>query len=83
VQADFMIGFTYAEELKNYPAAREAFQGFIRKHPKSDLVASANWMLENMEHSVPPPEVGVPTDTLHFEMVPGPGPARKGSNTKP
>jgi peptidyl-prolyl cis-trans isomerase C len=82
VQADFMIGFTYAEELRDYPAAREAFQGFIRRHPKSDLIASANWMLENMEHSVPPPEVGVP-DTLNVETGPGLGPAHKGSNTKP
>ena len=82
VQADFMIGFTYAEELKDYPAAREAFQNFIRKHPGSDLIASANWMLENMEHSVPPPSVGVP-DTLDFETRPGPGTAPKGSNTKP
>jgi peptidyl-prolyl cis-trans isomerase C len=69
VQADFMIGFTYAEELKDFPAARAAFQEFIRKYPKSDLVASANWMLENMEHSAPPPEVGMP-DSLQFEIMP-------------
>jgi len=77
VQAAFMIGFTYAEELKNYPAARAAFGEFIKKHPKSDLVASAKWMLENMEHSAPPPGVGV-ADTLF--LVPG-GPG--GMNTKP
>jgi len=68
IQADFMIGFTYAEELRDYPAARAAFQEFLRKHPKSDLVASANWMLENMEHSAPPPEVGMP-DSLQFEIL--------------
>jgi peptidyl-prolyl cis-trans isomerase C len=77
IQAEFMIGFTYAEDLKDYPAARAAFQGFIQKHPKSDLVASANWMLENMEHSVPPPEVGLP-DTLRLETVPtNPGTPQK------
>lgn len=70
VQAAFMIGFTYAEEMSDFPAARAAFQDFLRKYPKSDLVASANWMLQNMEHSAPPPEVGVP-DTLHFETIQG------------
>jgi hypothetical protein len=80
VQADFMIGFTYAEELKDFPAARAAFQEFIRKYPKSDLVASANWMLENMEHSAPPPEVGMP-DTLQLEIKPPKKP--QGSTSKP
>src|SRR6185436_5977916 len=38
VQAEFMIGFTYAEDLKDYPAARAVIQSLLRKHPKSDLV---------------------------------------------
>jgi len=79
VQAAFMIGFTYAEELRDFPAARTAFQDFLRKYPKSDLVASANWMLENMEHSVPPPNVGVP-DTLTIEA---PQPKPQGTQQKP
>src|SRR6266850_130839 len=62
-QASFMIGFTYAEEMKNYPEARKAFVSFIAKYPQSDLVTSAKWMIENMEHGVPPPSVGMP-DTL-------------------
>jgi len=81
VQASFMIGFTYAEELKDYPAARAAFEDFLRRYPKSDLVASANWMLQNMEHGVPPPQVGE-SDTLLIEGLPvqPPGP---GTPTKP
>jgi len=84
VQAAFMIGFTYAEELKDFPAARAAFEDFIRKYPKSDLVSSAHWMLENMEHSVPPPEVGIP-DSLTIETHPGPGtpPSSQGTQRKP
>jgi hypothetical protein len=39
-------------------------------------------MLENMEHSVPPPGVGVP-DTVKLESFPGPELAPNGSNTKP
>jgi len=77
-QAAFMIGFTYAEELKNFTEARKAFQSFIEKYPQSDLVASAKWMIENMEHGVPPPSVGMP-DTLFMKSGGTPG----GSNSRP
>ncbi len=79
-QAAFMIGFTYAEELKDFPAAREAFQSFLTKYPQSDLVASAKWMMENMEHGVPPPSVGIP-DTLQIHVTPGTAPG--GSSSRP
>ena len=82
VQAEFMIGFTYAEELRDFPAARSAFEEFMRKYPKSELVTSAKWMLENMEHSAPPPGVGVPDTLLLEQGVPGQG-APGGMNTKP
>jgi hypothetical protein len=72
VQAAFMIGFTYAEELKDFPSARTAFQDFLRKYPKSDLVTSAHWMLDNMEHSVPPP--GLTPDSLTIETMPSQNP---------
>jgi peptidyl-prolyl cis-trans isomerase C len=48
VQAQFMIGFTYAEEMGEYDLARGAFQEFLRLHPDSDLAGSAKWMLDNM-----------------------------------
>ena len=80
VQAAFMVGFTYAEELKDYPAARAAFENFIVTYPKSDLVSSAKWMLENMENSTPPPSVGIP-DTLL--LIPRPGSPPGGTNSKP
>jgi peptidyl-prolyl cis-trans isomerase C len=63
-QAAFMIGFTYAEEMNDYASARTAFQDFIRDHPQSDLVKSAQWMLDNMEK--PGPE-------LDGDDVPPPG----------
>jgi len=65
--------------LKDFPAARIAFQDFMRKYPKSDLVASAQWMLQNMEHSVPPPEVGLP-DSMTIET---PTPRNQGTQPKP
>lgn len=80
-QAQFMIGFTYAEELADHTAAREAFQEFLKKYPESDLAVSAKWMLENMESSKLPPGVGVPADSS--DASPAAGDAPKGTNTKP
>jgi outer membrane protein assembly factor BamD (BamD/ComL family) len=79
-QAAFMIGFTYAEEMKDFLGARKAFESFVSKYPHSDLVASAKWMIENMEHGVPPPSVGMP-DTLYFKNGPGAPPG--GTNSRP
>lgn len=53
-EAQFMIGFIHAEELNNYEAARNAFQRMKARYPDSDLVASADWMLENMGTENPP-----------------------------
>lgn len=53
IQAQFMIGFTYAEDLGDYDHAREEFRKFIAAHPKSELVNSALWMMENMDKPAP------------------------------
>jgi parvulin-like peptidyl-prolyl isomerase len=50
-QAQFMIGFIYSEELKDYDKAEEALQVVIDKYPGSELVESAKWMLKNMRDS--------------------------------
>jgi len=72
VQAAFMIGFTYSEELKDYPAARKAFEKFIREHPDSDLVSSAKWMLANMGTGATPPGLGPMGEGPTLEIVPPP-----------
>ena len=48
IQAQFMIGFTYAEEMGEYDLARREFEEFLRVHPDSELAGSAKWMIENM-----------------------------------
>jgi len=53
-EAQFMIGFIQSEELKNYEAARNAFQRMIENYPNHELVGSAKWMLENMGKATPP-----------------------------
>lgn len=64
VQAKFMIGFTYAEEMGEYDMARTEFEEFLKMYPDAELAGSAKWMLENMEKPAPvldenaPPEGG-------------------------
>jgi parvulin-like peptidyl-prolyl isomerase len=53
-QAQFMIGFMYADELKDRAKARAAFEQMIARYGKapyvdSTLVDSARWMLKNMD----------------------------------
>src|SRR5262249_2722017 len=47
-QAQFMIGFIFSEELKNYDEAEKAFRQVVSRYPKSELVESAHWMIEHM-----------------------------------
>ncbi len=47
-QAEFMVGFIYSEELKNYDEAEKAFRSLLAKYPKSELSASAKWMVDHM-----------------------------------
>lgn len=51
-QARFMIGFIYADQMKDFPKAREAFQDMIDHHPQDELTASAKWMIDNMEKNL-------------------------------
>lgn len=48
-EALFMIGFTYAEELKDFVQARRTFNELEQKYPESTMIESAKWMRENME----------------------------------
>jgi len=59
-QAQFMIGFVYAEELKEESKARAALEQVIARYPESELVDSARWMLENMARGTPARDSGGP-----------------------
>jgi hypothetical protein len=81
VQARFMIAFTYAEDLGDYESAKEAFEDFIQRYPKSELVTSAKWMLDNMEKppptlqddSSPADSTAAPSDKATTGKAPAPG----------
>jgi parvulin-like peptidyl-prolyl isomerase len=52
-EALFMIGFTYAEELKDFVQARRTFDELKKKYPESPMLESAKWMIENMQTEHP------------------------------
>jgi outer membrane protein assembly factor BamD (BamD/ComL family) len=47
-KAQFMIGFIYSEELKDYDQARMAMQKVVEQYPDCDLADDAQWMLDHM-----------------------------------
>ena len=47
-KAQFMIGFIYSEELKDFDQARMAMQKVVDKYPDCDLADDAQWMLDHM-----------------------------------
>jgi tetratricopeptide (TPR) repeat protein len=50
----FMIGFIYAEELKDYAKAQDTFNTLLKNHPDSKLAKDARFMLDNLGLSEPP-----------------------------
>jgi len=55
-QALFMIGFVLADEINDYPKARDEFRKFLTTYPDHELAESARWMLDNMDKPDPDPE---------------------------
>ena len=51
-QCQFMIGYLYANHLKNMDKAREAYQTFIRNYPEHELVKDAQWELDHLGKDV-------------------------------
>lgn len=48
-KAQFLIGFVYSENLKEYEKARENYKKVIEKYPDCDLADDAKYMLKTME----------------------------------
>lgn len=62
-QAQFMIGFIYSEELKDFTQAESAFKDLIAMYPKSELVSSAQWMIEHMRTEGAPAFMNLEADS--------------------
>ena len=52
-QALFMIGFVYAEELKDFTMADRTFTQVIAKYPETEMAQTSRWMLDNLEKPLP------------------------------
>lgn len=70
-QAQFMIGFIYSEELKNYDEAEKAFHELLRRYPASELAESARWMIAHMRTEDAPAMMNVETDSSGRANTPG------------
>jgi tetratricopeptide (TPR) repeat protein len=51
-EARFTIGFTFAEELRQYAEARRWFTELLEEDSNGAWAEEAQWMLENMEKDV-------------------------------
>jgi peptidyl-prolyl cis-trans isomerase C len=78
-QAQFMIGFIYSEELKNYDEADKAFRLVLSRYPKSELAPSAQWMVDHMRTEDAPAFLNLEADSSKGAAVPA---AKKGSSGK-
>ncbi|MCK5131353.1 MAG: peptidyl-prolyl cis-trans isomerase [Candidatus Sabulitectum sp.] len=64
-QAQFLIGFTFSEQMKDFDSARGAFRVLVQEYPESELADDAEWMIENMEIPI---EDFIPIDVdVHVE----------------
>ena len=52
-QALFMVGFVFAEELKDDVGADRAFRKVLEFFPGTDVAKSAEWMLKNLNKPLP------------------------------
>lgn len=52
-QALFMIGFVYAEELRDTKRAKNTFEELLREYPDSEVAGSARWMIDNVDKPHP------------------------------
>jgi peptidyl-prolyl cis-trans isomerase C len=52
-EAMFMIGFVYAEEIKDRVMADHTFTALIEKYPESEMAKTARWMIDNLDEPLP------------------------------
>jgi len=52
-QAMFMVGFVYAEEIKDRVMADHTFTELIEKYPESEMAKTARWMIDNLDEPMP------------------------------
>ena len=51
-QAQFMIGFIYANEVKNLDKAKEAYEKFLKAYPEHEMAKDAKWELDHLGQDI-------------------------------
>jgi TolA-binding protein len=51
-QCQFMVGYLYANHLKNIDLAKDAYRKFIKDYPEHQLVKDAQWELDHLGQDV-------------------------------
>jgi len=51
-QCQFMVGYLYANHLKDLNLAKDAYQTFLRNYPEDALVKDAQWELDHLGKDV-------------------------------
>lgn len=51
-QAQFMIGFIYANELDDEQKAKEAYEKFLKVYPDHEMAKDARWELEHLGQDI-------------------------------
>jgi len=51
-QCQFMVGYLYANHMKNNDMARNSYQTFIKNYPEHELVKDAQWELDHLGQDV-------------------------------
>ena len=51
-QAQFMIGFIYANELKDLDKAKVAYEKFLKVYPEHEMAKDARWELEHLGQDI-------------------------------
>jgi outer membrane protein assembly factor BamD (BamD/ComL family) len=47
-QAQFMIGFIYANELKDFEKAKIAYEKFLKDFPEHEMAKDARWEIDHL-----------------------------------
>jgi TolA-binding protein len=51
-QCQFMVGYLYANHMKNMDMAKQAYQTFLHNYPEDALVKDAQWELDHLGKDV-------------------------------
>jgi hypothetical protein len=78
-----MIGYIYANHVKDFDKAKEAYNSFIEKYPEHELVTSVKWEIDHLGKDISEIDIFVSSkDGQTVSETPG-APTGKPANSGP